>query len=153
MKVAATTPGFSDAADYADRSAQSGLRRLQDSNVFGLESVVRHELGSVWDECRNPNWDGYGALPVSQDALRNAYCLLESLPLGFPAPSIGAEPDGQITLEWHRSTRRTLSISVSAEDELHFAGLFGPSREYGTLPFFGEVPRRMLELIEQVYSA
>lgn len=76
-----------------------------------------------------------------------------SLPIGFPAPSIGAEPDGHLTLEWHRSPRRTLSLSVSPDDELHYAGLFGPSRVYGTEAYFGEVPKSVLHLIRRVYSA
>jgi hypothetical protein len=99
------------------------------------------------------NWDGCEASAVSQDTLRNAYSFLESLPIGFPAPSIGAEPDGHLTLEWHRSGRRTLSVSVSPDDELHYAGLFGPSRVYGTEAYFGEVPHSILDLIRRVYSA
>lgn len=145
--------GFSDAAQHVDDSTRRGRRHLNESNAFGIESVARDELGSVWEQCREPNWDGYNALPVSQDVLRNTYLLLESLPIGFPAPSIGAEPDGALTLEWHRSPRRTLSVSVGPEDELHFAALFGPNRVYGTEAFFGEVPESILELIRRVYAA
>jgi hypothetical protein len=153
MSVAVTTPGFSDSARYVENSARRGLRSLQESNVFGLDSLVREELATVWNDCRVPNWDGYEALPVTQDTLRNAYSFLETLPLGFPAPSIGAEPDGHLTLEWHRSSRRTLSVSVSPDDELHYAGLFGPSHVYGTEAYFGEVPKSILDLIRRVYSA
>lgn len=118
-----------------------------------FKSLLREELATVWEECRRENWDGFGAIAVNQDALRNAYCFLESLPIGFPAPSIGAEPDGHLTLDWHRSARRTLSVSVSPDDELHFAGLFGPSRVFGTEAFFGEAPESILELIRRIYSA
>ncbi|MBI1902176.1 MAG: hypothetical protein HYS13_13835 [Planctomycetia bacterium] len=86
--------------------------------------------------------------------MRNAYVFLtEALPLGFPAPSIGAEPDGDLTLEWHCSPRRTLSVSVSPEGDLDYAGLFGPNRTYGTEVFYGEVPETILRLIRRVYSA
>jgi hypothetical protein len=146
------TSGFSDAAQYVRASTQKGRRQLYESNAFGIDSVLRDELATVWEECRTPNWDDYHALPVSQDVLRNTYVLLESLPLGFPAPSVGAEPDGALTLEWHHSARRTLSLSVSPEDELHFAALLGPNRVYGTAAFFGEVPESILELIRQVYA-
>jgi hypothetical protein len=124
-----------------------------DANVFGIESAARDELATVWEECRNPNWDGFKALPISQDALHGAYTFLESLPLGFPPPSIGAEPDGEVTLEWHRSERRTLSISVSPDGELHYAALLGPNRVYGTEVFFGEVPRSIEDLIRRVYAS
>jgi hypothetical protein len=152
MSRARMTPGFSDSAQFVDESARRGPSELRESNAFGPESAVRAELASVWNECRYPNWDGYEALPVSQDSLRNAYLFLESLPLGFPGPSIGVEPDGQLTLEWHHSARRTLSVSLSPDDELHYAALFGPSRVYGTEAFFGEVPVSILELIRRVYA-
>jgi hypothetical protein len=84
--------------------------------VFGLESVLREELATVWEECRNDNWDGHHAIAVSQDALRNAYTFLESLPIGHPAPSIGAEPDGHLTLEWYRSA---IHPTTAADSESH----------------------------------
>ncbi|MFH0937823.1 MAG: hypothetical protein V1899_00835 [Planctomycetota bacterium] len=67
-----------------------------------------------------------------------------------PMPSVGAEPDGHVTLEWHHSSRRTLSVSVSPDGELHYAALFGASKVYGTEPFFGNVPKSILDLISQV---
>ena len=152
MIVGTTTPGVSAPARYVEESARRSVRALQVSNVFGLDSVLREELATVWEECRQANWDGYDALAVSQDALRNTYTLLESLPIGYPAPSIGAEPDGHLTVEWHRSPRRTLSVSVSPGDELHYAALFGPNRVHGTEAYFGSVPKSILDLIRRVYS-
>ena len=153
MKNGLLTSGSSDAARFIDETTQEGRRHLHESNAFGIESHVRDELATVWEECREPNWDGYQAVAVSQDTLRNAYLFLESLPLGFPHPSIGAEPDGHMTLEWHRSVRRTLSISVDPDGDLHFAALFGPNRVYGTEAFFGEVPEDVLNLIRRIYAA
>jgi len=147
------TPGFSSSAQYVETTARRGRRGLQESNVFGLEGLLREELATVWEECRAADWDDMGAIAVTQDTLRNAYCFLESLPIGFPAPSIGAEPDGHLTLEWHRTARRTLSVSVSPDDELHYAGLFGPSRVFGTEAFFGEAPDSILELVRRIYKA
>ena len=74
-----------------------------------------------------PNWDAYAAAP-GEEAFFLAYRFLEPLPLGAPAPSVGAEADGHVTLEWHRSPRRTLSVSVSAQGDLHYAARLGPSR-------------------------
>lgn len=153
MTTFSLTPGFSDAARYVEHSTQDSRRQLQGANVFGIESALRDELATVWEECRLPNWDGFQALPIDQNGLRSAYVFLESLPLGFPAPSIGAEPDGAITFEWHRSERRTLSVSVSSTDELHYAALLGPNRVYGTEAFFGDVPGSILDLIRKVYAA
>ncbi len=119
--------------------------------MLGLDLSVFEELATVADECRHSDWDGFGALAVTQETLRTAYCFLEALPLGFPAPSIGAEPDGHLTLEWHRSPRRTLSVSVSPDGELHYSALFGSSRAFGAEPFIGEIPEAVLTNIRRVY--
>lgn len=145
-----STIGFSEAAKYASERAAEPNRRLQKSSVFGIESVLREELADVWEECRKPDWDGYNALPVTQDALRNTYTLLESLPLGLPRPSVGAEPDGHFTLEWHHSPSRTLSVSISPDAELNYAALLGPARVCGSEPFFGEIPQSICDLVRQV---
>jgi hypothetical protein len=147
------TPAFSDEARIVAEATHAERRRLTHTNAPLGKKPLFDELGAVWEECRRPNWDGYGAQPVSQDTLRNAYVLIESLPLGCPGPSIGAEPDGELTLEWHCSPRRTLSVSVTPYGELHFAALLGPNRFYGTEAYFGEIPDRILNLISQVYRA
>src|SRR5688500_236244 len=91
--------GFSDAARYVEKETFEERRQLNKSHAFGIESTLREDLATVWEECRQANWDGYEAFAVTQDTLRDAYVFLESLPFGFPAPSIGAEPDGSLTFE------------------------------------------------------
>ena len=56
-------------------------------------------------ECSGNNWDGYRAAPITEQTYLQACAFLDALPLGTPAPSVGAEPDGHLTLEWHRSAR------------------------------------------------
>ena len=143
--------GFSSEAKYVEDKIKKGCRHLRNSNVLGSGAI--DELGDVWVECRMPNWDGFGAVAISQETLRNAYCVLESLPSGFPAPSIGAEPDGAITLEWHRSPRHTLSVSVDETGDLHYAALRGPNRQFGTEIFDGELPEKIRAIIGEVCGA
>jgi hypothetical protein len=109
-------------------------------------------LVRVAEECRSENWDGYGAAQVTDKTFWQAFHFLSALPLAFPKPSGGAEPDGHLTFEWHRSSRRTLSVSVSPEGDLHYAALIGFSKAYGTEPFPGTVPKIILELIQRVCS-
>jgi|SRR5680860_688298 len=145
--------GFSDAARYIAQTASEGRKRLQQSVSLGVDQTrVLDELVAVWEECREADWDGHGALPVTQAAWQRAYCFLRAIPLGVQAPTVGAEPDGHITLEWYRSPRRTLSLSVSPEGDLHYAALLGPNRAYGTEAFFGDVPSTILNLIRRAYS-
>lgn len=136
---------------FVNKEAQRGRRLLQESCVLGfLGKGVVDELKQVYAECLEPNWDGYGARPMSETTYQLAYQFLDALPLGLPLPSIGAEPDGHLTLEWHYSPRWTLSVSVSPERELHYAALLGTSKAYGTEAFFGEVPMSILNLIHRV---
>ena len=147
------TRGFSETARFIEETKSEGRRHLKKSNAFGIDSGSSDELATAWEECRQPNWDGFWAEPVTQDTLRQAYLFLELLPLGFPAPSIGAEPDGQLTFEWHRAARRTLSVSVSPDGDLHYAALIGPNRVYGTEAFVDEIPDTIIALIRRIYSA
>lgn len=135
-------------SEWIDRALQGQRDALRESTLGHQEAL--EELAEVWEECRNPDWDGFGALAIEQDTLRSAYMLIESLPLGFPRPSLGAEPDGQITLEWHRSPQRTLSVSVDSNGFLHYAGLFGASKRYGTLTFFSTAPTELLQLVRDL---
>lgn len=159
MILQATAPGAisygllgsganSATAIFVDKQAQQGHRRLQESSVLGfLGKGKLDELRQVCDECREQNWDGYGAVPVSERTYQLAYEFLNALPLGAPLPSIGTEPDGHVTLEWYATPTWTLSVSVSPERELHYAALLGASKTYGTEPFYGEVPKSIMNLI------
>lgn len=144
--------GESPAAQFVQMELTRHNRRLHQSAAIGLESVIREELADVWEECSQPDWDAYNAMPVTWDTYQVARRFLLALPLGTALPSVGAVPNGHITLEWHLAPRRTLSVSISPDDELHYAALLGPGRTCGTEPFFDEVPKRILDLIRDVYT-
>lgn len=144
----------SSTAGYVLAQIGESRERFVSSVYFGQDAKdVLSELCDVYDQCHEPNWDGYGAPPISQDTYREAYRFLESLPWGTTKPTVGAESDGHLTLEWHRSSRRTLSVSISADGDLHYAALLGISKAYGAEPFFGETPQSILDLINRVCAA
>lgn len=145
-----STAGFSETAQSLENYRRQEQSRWREAESFGLRSQLREELGDVWEECRGSNWDGHQAIPVSQESLRYTYQLLEVLPLDLPSPSLSAEPCGELTLEWYASARRLLSVSVSADGELHFAALLGPNRIYGTEVFQGQLPRTLVKLVQEV---
>ncbi len=151
---ALSSRGTSDTASFIAKQAQEGRRKWLESYTFGEQARASiSELCQLFRDCRLPSWDGYGAAPVSADTFELANQLLEALPPGTSAPSLGAEPDGHITLEWYRSPRRVLSVSVSPEGELHYAALVGASKHYGTEPFYGEAPKAIIDLIYRVLAA
>ena len=55
------TRGFSDAAKYIEETTAEGRRHLQNSNALGIEATVMDELATVWEDCREVNWDGFQA--------------------------------------------------------------------------------------------
>lgn len=148
---AVPTRASGETAQYLATQFGERRHRLRSSYYLGLGMTwAVEELSRVSQDCSGNNWDGYGAAPISEQAYLQACAFLDALPLGTPTPSVGAEPDGHLTLEWHQSSRRTLSVSISPEGDLHYAALLGPSRAYGTEPFLGEIPQTILDLIHRV---
>ncbi|QVL32225.1 hypothetical protein KIH39_25885 [Telmatocola sphagniphila] len=138
--------------DYAlviDSCIRFRQNQLRTSSTLGHHEVL-DELWKVWDGCKQPNWDGFGAVPVTESSFVLAYELICSLPLAFPRPSIGAEPDGHLTMEWYKSPQRVVSVSVDPTGLLHYAGLFGSNKHYGSMPFFGTVPAYLIKLIRDL---
>ena len=119
---------------------------------MGLDNSqgVFEDLVKTFEECREPNWDGYGAQAVREETYHLAHQFLTALPFDILAPSIGAEPDGQITVEWYRPPQRTLSVSIGADGELHYAALLGAERICGTETFRARIPPVIVDLIARV---
>jgi hypothetical protein len=111
---------------------------------------VFEELLKTFEECSEPNWDGYGAQAVREETYHLAHQFLTALSLSTPVPSIGAEPDGHITVEWYRSPQRILSVNISPEGNLYFAALLESDKTFGTEPFVGDVPKVISHLIAWV---
>jgi len=151
LTTSSLTSGTSDTAKYVEVERRNIREHVEHSQTFGsaLEKA-RQELTELGNECAEPNWDGYGASPINPAAYSNACRFLDNLPLGVRLPSPGIDPDGELTFEWYRSPRRTLSISVSEEGDLNYAALIGSSRAHGREPFLGNIPQTIAELISRV---
>lgn len=146
-----STRAASDTAQYVAVQSDKERRRMRATNSLGLGIMGDFtELYSTFKECSIENWDGHGAAPLTSETFDYAYHFLNALPLGITAPQVGAEPDGHITMEWYKTPRRLLSVSISPEGELHYAALMGRKKRYGTEPFWGDVPEVITELINQV---
>ena len=145
------TSGSSDEAHWLVQEVAKERQRLRESHVLGgAGNDAFRNLCAVVEESRFPNWDGYGALRVSEEAFMYACHFLRTMPLGTPAPEVGVEPDGDLTFEWHRSWYRTLSVSVSPDGNLHYSALIGPNKVYGTEAFLGDIPQTILDLIRRI---
>jgi hypothetical protein len=91
--------------------------------------AVEAALRGIRDECRNPGWDGDGALPITDHVINLAAKIAETLftllPKGTPAPDLIPEADGEICISWSVDATRMFSASVGEHGKINFAGQFG----------------------------
>mgnify|MGYP001608468113 FL=1 len=100
-----------------------------------------------------PNWDGYGAAPVTTGVIDAARRFLAAIPETWPVPEVSAEPDGELCFEWARAPHWVFSVSVSGEGRLSYAGLFGASRAHGVEFFAGTLPEAVVVNLERLFRA
>lgn len=141
---------FSPEASVIARVLRESGAHLTNSATFSKDHAYS-ALHDVWTETRKAGWDGADAAGIEQVTYQNARRFIEALPLGYPLPSAGAEPDGHLTLEWYLEPKWTLSVSISPEGTVHYAALFGNEDPRGSCQFFGEIPETVLFLIRWVF--
>jgi hypothetical protein len=107
-------------------------------------------FGEILEECSEPNWDGYGAEPVSPISVIRAAHFCALLPKGIPQPDVVPETDGMATLEWNTKLG-DLSISFTDGEDIHFAGMYAKERPFsGTAQFTTKIPAEILTLTERI---
>lgn len=105
----------------------------------GLET-----LEQAVEEASLPNWDGYGAHPVTELGHYTARRFLDSLPKWLSVPEISVDPDGEISFDWYSEPNNVFSVSVSETGKLSYAGTFGLSKVHGIEYFGDEIPQSIL---------
>lgn len=116
-------------------------------------STLFAELNEVMLDCCRDDWDGHGAKAVSLHAFAAAKRFVESLPTGFPVPTISADPDGCVTFEWRKSPRRVVLASVHPNFQVDYAAIFGAAKHSGSEPFFTEIPETLQNFARRVFVA
>lgn len=113
------------------------IKELKETESVGRYSYVEqilNELYEVFLDCRQDNWDGYGANAISIDTYikaRDIIPMLNSAFLDVPMPEITPEPDGNIAFEWFDEYGRTFVFSIDDNQTLTYAGIFGQSKTHG----------------------
>lgn len=123
------------------------------NNANDWRSLTKALIEEVAMECRTPNWDGYGAHPISLAAKQYAQQFIDALPYRFPVPVPVPEADGDFSLSWDFGTGHIFTISVNSLGMLSYAGLLGKGiKRYGVEPFQGSIPQVILDSIAEVYD-
>ncbi len=113
---------------------------------------VFKELIQLCEECAQENWDGYNGAAVSAETATWAETMLRNLPPDIEPPTLSAEPDGMICLEWYRSPQQIVSVSIGGEGTLYYAVLVNDTEENGHFPPGTIWPRKILDLVKKVLA-
>ena len=138
----AVGPDAQKLRDEADR-----LRAHRSAAVSVGREIALEELRDAASDRQEANWDGYGAPPVLIDSYIIARKVIMALPSFVPNPAVDVDTDGEVSLEWHEAPRKTFSVSISKDGEMHYAGLFGYNKVYGTEYFADVIPKPILDVI------
>lgn len=117
-----------------------------------IEDRLRTTLKKVFEETSKDNWDGYGATGVSRQVYRNALSFLELLPAEYRQLEVAADPDGALSFEWYIGPRQVFSASIDEGRKLHYAGLFGDNKTYGTETVGDAFPSAIAYNLERLFS-
>jgi len=103
------------------------------------------------DECKEADWDGYGAEPLDRNALELALKVVGSLPDDVPMPSFSIEPDGCVSLDWMPTRSRTFTLSAGKTDRLPYAWVDGTDRGHAVARLVnGQLPPRILDEVRRI---
>jgi len=103
------------------------------------------ELDDIYNECSVPNWDGYGAKPAYRSVRKTVEKFLDALPVDIMDPEIGADPDGEISLDWCLAQNKMFTISIGRNNRIAYAFLDGDKRRNGLDFFKGAVPQDLID--------
>lgn len=88
--------------------------------------IALEELGDIYEECSEEDWDGYKAVPLSKEAYLAVKKLLNMISeSSFPQPDILPEPDGSIGLLWFRDDNSCFIVSIPGDNIIFYVGRFG----------------------------
>jgi hypothetical protein len=113
---------------------------------------VKSELWNLFEDCNTENWDGYGAKGITPESLNVGLEFLDQLPAFVANPEVTADPDGEISFEWFKSDDMILTLSVSSERKIAFAGIFGQERPHGIENFGLEIPSTVLMYLSRYFG-
>ncbi len=145
--------GTSDTARNLQKIFEETVSDLRRSVTWNRIGDAMTALMEAFEECSEPNWDGYGATPILAAAYEEARTFLNALPAQIPVPEIVPEPDGSIGFEWNNGPNRIFVASVNGIGLILYAGILGKcNKTHGTEVFDDFIPANIVESVKRVYS-
>ncbi|MEW6246675.1 MAG: hypothetical protein AB1555_08200 [Nitrospirota bacterium] len=102
----------------------------------------------IGKQCSTAAWDGYDALPISDEAVVRTLKLIQSLPDTIASPDLVPSPEGEISFEWHDSQHRMVSVTPGPDRLIWAAMMSDEHAQYGKAPLSEGWPRVVLEILD-----
>lgn len=121
--------------------------------------TINESLRNIKNKCGNPDWDGFGAIIISDQTIENTKLILEvlhsMLPTGTSIPDVIAEADGEICIDWSIDELRLFSMSIGSHNIINFAGQYGKEGSiHGWQPFDNEsrdtLEKSLQDIVRQI---
>lgn len=133
------------------------LAALEKLPAGGLSRSVTLSRSSLLEQLTEAICDFRGEEHTLPSTVLESYLkaqqVIGALPQDIPDPEIEIDPDGEVALDWWRGARRCVSLSVSADGRLAYAGLIGHVPVHGRAPFADCIPNNVLDQIRLVVFA
>lgn len=121
------------------------------SNATDWRALTNARIEELASEIQVPNWDGYGAQPITTDVKDQAQRFVDLLPYRLPAPEPMPDPDGEIALAWDFGPGSVFTVTIAGNGTLTYAGLLGGGvKRHGVERFNGDIPESILRSIEEL---
>lgn len=90
----------------------------------------------------------------SDDLFALAQRFLLALPASLPAPELALDDDGEILFDWRGRDNRMLTVALRQDGRLAYACRISAfDKDHGVKRFDEAIPRRIVELVQQVAGA
>lgn len=123
-------------------------------SIYGSQrtEAAVEALESALSEAGLVNWDGHNARAADIGAFVYALELIANLPVSTPLPEMAVDVDGDIAFDWDRGARQILSLRVSGDGTLHYAGMVGQSVFHGSELLGEGLPDAISAALDRVLS-
>jgi hypothetical protein len=110
------------------------------------------QLEQFYHTASHKSWDGEGSEPMHASTYANARAFILGLPAELPEPDISVYPAGEVAFEWLLSPSYVATVTLSSHGVIHYAGLFGDNKTFGTESFTNGVPEAVVNTVSRVYA-
>ncbi len=104
------------------------------SNTFTTTISYQPRLLDGFHRYVTPNWDGFGAEPITPSTVEATRAFLRMMPMSFGYPDVAPGADGTIGLEWYFTDRPLRKLYIDIGPGWTWKGFWRrASGEHGTL--------------------